>query len=195
MSEEETEKSIELADLYAKAQDDLKFNGDKGWETIKLCITLSSTLITVILGLLGAINYLPINFFVKALLIVALIPLPIMMKIIVDVSKKNFHRECRRMYENMTILMKIEDELPERKDLSDNRNFKEETKYLPNEWENKPFPNTKAFVTAMMQGKDKFYSNMRPIFSILRVFSYLLLSITCIITIIVIALALCSLGV
>lgn len=190
MPKEETMNSIKLADLYAKAQDDLKFNGDKGWETIKLCITLSSTLITVIMGLLGAINYLPINLFVKALLIVALIPLPILMKIIVNISAKNFERECRRMYENMTILMKIEVELPERKDLSANRNFNEETRYIPGEWEDGRFPNAKAFVTAMMQRKDKFYSNMSPIFSILRVSSYMLLSITCAIALIVISLAL-----
>jgi hypothetical protein len=201
MDKEETKKSIELGDLYAKAQDDLKFNGDKAWETIKLCITLSSMLITVILGLLGAINYFSINFFVKVLLIVALIPFPIMMKMIVDFLSKNFERECSRMYENMTILMKIEDELPERKDLSDSRNFMKETKYIPLKWEKdyispegkkNLFPNTEEFVKAMKQEKGKFYSNMRPIFSILRVFSYLLLSITCLIAIIVIAPALCS---
>ena len=94
------------------------------------------------------------------------------------------------MYENMTILMKIEDELPERKDMSDNRNFKEEKKYIPNEWGSKLFLNTEAFVNAMMEGKDKFYSSMKPIFSVLRIFSYILLSITCIIAIIVIILAL-----
>lgn len=196
MPKEETERSIKLSDLYVKAQDDLKFNGDKAWESIKLCITLSSTLITVTLGLLGAINYLSINFFIKALLIGGLIIFPIMMKRIVNVSAKNFERECRRMYENMTILMKIEDELPERKDLSDSRNFKEETTYIPPEWkENNLFPTTDAYVKATMQRKDRFYSNMRPIFSILRVFSNVLLSITCVIVIIVITQGLCSLGI
>ena len=194
MTKEETEKSIELSDLYTKAQDDLKYNGDKAWETIKLCITLSSMLITVILGLLEVINYFSINFSVKVILILALIIFPIMMIKIVDVSSKNFYRECSRMYENVTILMKIEDELPQRRDLSDNRNFKEEKDYIPKRWKEIRFPKTDAFVDFMMDDKkkDKFYSNMKPIFSILKIFSYVLLSIICIIAIIVIAKGLCS---
>ena len=40
------------------------------------------------------------------------------------------------MYENMPILMKIEDELPKRIDLSDNRNFKDEKEYIPDLWKN-----------------------------------------------------------
>ena len=131
-------------------------------------------MITVILGLLDAINYLSVNFFVKVILMVGLIPFPIMMERIVDYLSKNFYRECSRMYENVTILMKIEDELPQRRDLSDNRNFKGETDYIPNEWKKIKYPNTKAFVDAMMDDKkkDKFYSNLKPIFSILRFVSY-----------------------
>ncbi len=196
MAKEETEKSIELSDLYAKAQDDLKYNGDKAWESIKLCITLFSTLITVTLGLLGAINYLPVGFFVKASLIVTLIIFPIMLIIIVDFLSKNFHRECRRMYENATILMKIEDELPQRKDLSDSRNFMNETKYIPYRWEKdyispeegkNLFSDTEDFVNKMMQKKDALYSNMKPIFSFFRVFSYVLLAIIFAIAVIIIA--------
>lgn len=179
--------SIEIGDLYTKAQDDLKFNGDKAWETIKFCVTLSSTLITVTVGLLGAINYLAIDGVIKAFLIVALIPLIIMMKRLVDVTEKNFERECRRTYKNLAILMKIEDELPQRKDLSGNRNFKQETKYIPLEWEKNQFLTTEAYVTAMMQGKDKFYSNMRPIFPIFRRVSYVLLAIVSVIIIITVA--------
>ena len=189
MAKEETEKPIELSDLYAKAQDDLKYNGDKAWESIKLCITLSSMMITVILGLLDAINYLSINPLVKVLLIVGLIPFPIMMERFVYFLSKNFSRECSRMYENVTILMKIEDELPQRRDLSEIRNFKDEKEYIPYKWKKTKFPNTEAFVKAMMDDKkkDKFYSNLKPIFSILRVVSYMLLLIIVAIIIIIIA--------
>lgn len=171
--------SIEIGDLYRKAQDDVKFNGDKGWETIKFCLTLSSTLITLTVSLLGAINYLSINVVVKAFLTLSLILIMVMMKKLVDVTEKNFDRECRRMYENIAILMKIEDELPQRRDLRDNRNFKEEKEYIPDEWKKNQFLNTKAYVDAMMDGKkkDKFYSNMRPIFPIFRGLSYVVTAI------------------
>jgi hypothetical protein len=192
MTNEETEKPVELSDLYTKAQDDLEYNGDKAWESIKLCITLSSTLITITLGLLGAIDYLP-NYSVKASLIFVLIIFPIMMYYIVDVTSKNFDRECSRMYENVTILMKIEDELPERKDLS-NRNFTKENKYIPHRWEKdyispqgekNLFSDTEEFVKKMMKKKDALYSNMKPIFSIFRAFSCVLLMLILAIFIIV----------
>ncbi len=185
MEKEET-KSIELVDLYAKAQDDLKFNGDKAWESVKLCITLSSTLITIVLGLLGVINYFSINILVKVVLILALIPFPIMMASIVYFLFKNFKRECRRMYENMSILMKIEDELPQRKDVSKDRNFNEENDYIPSLWKGQQYAKTEDFVKATMSQSDRFYSNMQPIFSALKCFSYMLLGIIFIIASIVI---------
>jgi ABC-type multidrug transport system fused ATPase/permease subunit len=195
MAKEETEKPIELSDLYDKAQDDLKYNGDKAWESIKLCTALSSTLITVTLGLLGAIDFLPINFIVKAVLILVLIIFPLMIKTIVTSLSKNFHRECRRMYENMTILMKIEDELPDRKDLSDSRNFTKEKKYIPHRWEKdyissekekNLFSDTEDFVATLMEKKDALYSNMKPIFSILKGISYVLVLILISLAIIII---------
>jgi hypothetical protein len=189
MEKEET-KSIELSDLYAKAQDDLKLNADKAWESIKLCITLSSLLITVVLGLLEAITYFSTNFPVKIVLIFALVPFPILMIKTVDFLSKNFKRECRRMYENITILMKIEDELPQRRDLGDTGNFNKEKEYFPDEWKKIKFLDTKEYVDTMMQRKDKFYSNMKPLFSVLYACSYVLLSAICIIAVIVIVLAL-----
>jgi hypothetical protein len=169
--------SIKISDLYAKAQDDLKFNGDKAWETMKFSFTLSSALTTVIVSLLGVISYLSISVIAKAFFMLIPILVAIIMKEFVDVTEKNFERECRRMYENMTILMKIEDELPQRKDKSDNRNFRDETKYIPLEWEKCKFSTTKQYVDEMMRQNDRFYSNMRPIFSILRKVSYALIAI------------------
>ena len=166
---------VQISDLYAKAQDDLKFNGDKAWESIKLSFTLSSALTTVIVSLLGFINYLSIDVIAKTLFMLIPILVAIIMKKFVDVTEKNFKRECRRMYENMAILMKIEDELPKRKDKSDDRNFKDETKYIPPEWEKSKFSNTKQYVDEMMKQNDRFYSDMRPIFPTLRKVSYALM--------------------
>lgn len=178
--------SIEIVDLYRKAQDDVKFNGDKAWETIKFCVSLLSTLITITVGLIGVINYLSIDVVVKALLTLSLISVIITMLKIVDVTEINFDRECRRMYESMAIIMKIEDELPLRKDLGD-RNFKQETEYIPDKWKKTRFLSTKAYVNAMMERKDTLSSNMRRTFPIFRWLSYALLIIVIVIVIITVA--------
>ena len=91
------------------------------------------------------------------------------------------------MYENMPILMKIQDELPKRIDLSDNRNFKDEKEYIPDLWKKHRFTDTDAFIKAMMEEKDKFYSDMKPIFSRLKVISYVLVLILVSIAIIIMA--------
>jgi hypothetical protein len=183
---------IEIVNLYTKAYDDQKSHADNAWETIKFNITLSSTLITVTLSLLGAINYLAINAVVKAFLTGALILFPIIMKEIVDVGEKNFKRECKRMCEATAILMKIEEEFPQRKGLSENNHFYKDDKYTPRKWDSIKYPTTEKYIEAMMQTRDTFYSSMRPIFPIFRCLSYLLLSIIGIIVIMTIAPVLCS---
>lgn len=169
--------SIEIVDLYKKAQDDAKFNADKAWETIKFCTTVSSTLITVAVSLLGAINFLAIGLVVKALLTGTLILFPMMIMKIVHVAEENFQRECNRMYESIAILMKIEEELPKRIHLNRDSHFTDENRYTPSKWDEKKYPTTGKFIEAMMNESDKFHSSMRPVFSVLRLASYVLLSI------------------
>jgi hypothetical protein len=168
--------NIEIGDLYKKAQGDVEYQGDKGWETIKFCVTISSTLITATVGLLTVINYLPINVVIKPVLMLLLVPIMVIMERIVKVTKKNFNRECRRMYENITILMKIEDELPQRKDFKANRNFKEEKEYIPQDWKKMQYSNTDEYVKSWMGDKKRptFYSSMSPIFSLFQVISYVI---------------------
>jgi hypothetical protein len=170
--------TITIADLYKKAQDDAKFNADKAWETIKFCTTISSTLIAVTVSLLGAINApaLAIDLPIKALLTFILIIFPIMVVKIADLTEKNFKRECDRMYESIAILMKIEEELPERRS-NQKIHFSGEKTYTPQKWNDEKyrFPCTKQYTESMMKSSDKFHSSMRPVFSILRYVSYALL--------------------
>ncbi|MEM3616616.1 MAG: hypothetical protein QXJ31_01715 [Candidatus Bathyarchaeia archaeon] len=170
----------------------MKFNGERAWETMKLSLTLSSALTTVIVSLLGVINYLPIDGFTKAFSMLVPLLVGIIMKEFVNVAERNFERECRRMYENIAILMKIEAELPSRKDKRDDRNFKEETNYLPLAWEKCKFSNTEQFVDEMLKRNNSFYSSMKPIFSILRKVAYLLMAIVCSIILITIVSTLSS---
>ncbi len=173
--------SIQTGDIYKKAHDDMKFNADKAWETIKFCTAISSTLITVTVSLLGAINYLAINVVVKAILTGTLIMFPIMIMKIVNVAKENYQRECNRMYQSIAILMKIEEELPKRVHLSKDSHFTEEDRYTPREWDETKYPTTRKFIDAMMKESDKFHSSMIPIFSVLLIASYVLLLIVSVI--------------
>jgi len=95
---------------------------------------------------------------------------------IVHVAEENFQRECNRMYESVAILMKIEEELPKRVHLKDSH-FTEENTYTPRKWDETKYPTTRKFIDAMMNESDKFHSSMRPVFSVLRLASYVLLSI------------------
>ena len=74
-------------------------------------------------GLLGAINYLSITPVVKVFLMAALIAFPIINLRIVSVTENNFRRECKRMYAALAIVMKIENMLPNRKELDQRRFF------------------------------------------------------------------------
>jgi len=168
---------IEVVDLYKKAQEDTKFNADKGWETVKFSATLSSTLITVTLGLLGVINYLAISPFVKAFLTGTLVIFPIMMGKIIGVAQKNFERECERMYEAIATLMKIEEELPQRVNLNKAIHFREEPTYINPRWNENKYSKTDAYIKDMMLKSDKFHSSIKPIFSIFRIISNVLLGI------------------
>lgn len=80
--------SLDIDSFYKKTQDDKKFNADKAWETVKFCVTFCSTLITASVGLLGVINFLVQDVIVKAFLILAVLPLPLLMLRTIRTSKK-----------------------------------------------------------------------------------------------------------
>jgi len=164
---------ITKKELYSKAQDDLKFNGDKAWETIKFTVTLSSAIIAAIVGLIGVVISLT-DLTSKIVLLVGLILVAIMLKEIVDFAERNFERECKRMYENMTILMKLENELPPRENKMNN--FEKEDYYIPEKWRTERYSDTDDFVNKMLK-EDRFYSNMKPLFTNLRRLSYILMAI------------------
>jgi hypothetical protein len=168
---------IQIVDLYKKEYDYVKFNADKAWETIKFCTTIVTTLITVTVSLLGAINYLTISPIVKVFLMVALVAFPIISLKVIGVTEKNFERELRRMYEALTIIMKIEAYLPLRKDVKVNRVFGKENTFIPPEWEENKYPTTKGYIDAMIKADNKFYSSMKPIFSVFRIVSALVLGL------------------
>ncbi len=164
---------MNVTELYKKTQEDKKINADKAWETIKFSVTILSTLVTVTIALIGAINYLAIDPSVKPVFVSSTVLIPILMAVIVRIVGKNFERECIRMYESMAILMKIEEELPKRNVLAGS-NFWEED-YFPSYWKEPKYINTQKYIESMMGDSKKFYSSMKPIFSIFGLISLLLI--------------------
>jgi len=97
---------------------------------------------------------------------------------IVRIGSKNFDRQCRRMYNEATIIMKLEERfgvLGERAEKI-RRHFPKEEKYVPTDWEN-TWDTTKEYRDKMMSKNDAFYSNMSPIFKIFWWLSWALVSL------------------
>jgi hypothetical protein len=172
---------VGIDDLYRKAHDDMKFNADKAWETVKFHITLSSTLVTVTIGLFGFVNSLSVHAAIKTALTGALVLFPIIMLRIISVGKSNFERECSRMYEAIATVMKIEEKLPSREKLNSQNVLFGEDKFIPKRYEEerkkKNWKDTDEFIKDMLTGShDNFYRNMRRIFPVFAIVSYFLLA-------------------
>lgn len=168
---------ITLADIYKREHDSQLFLAERAWETIKFHITLSLTLITVTLGLFGLINSLGEPEIIRTVLIGALVLFPYIMFRIVSIGEENFQRECNRMYEAIAVLMKIEEKFDLRGELSEKNHFFREPRCTPLRYDEK-WETTEKFVDDMMEGtRDNFYTNMRRIFPIFRIVSYILISI------------------
>jgi hypothetical protein len=144
--------AIAVSDLYIKAQRDVEFQEEKGWETIKFFLTFSSTLFTVTLGLFFAIQYFKLGSAMTSGLSLSLILIMIILVIFSKISEVNFARECKRMYENIAIIMKIEDEFGRR---IKRAVLKEEAYYIPDTWKQTKQDTTRDFVRSVMTPKQK----------------------------------------
>ncbi len=170
--------SLDINSFYKKTQEDKKFNADKAWETVKFCLTFCSTLITASIGLLGVINFLVLDVIVKAILILSVLPLPFLMISTIRTLKKNFQRECNRMYRSIATLMKIEENLPKRTNLKPTNHFPKEKTLLDFPECDDNYPTTEKYIDAMMEKNNKFYLTMHPVFVILEILSWVMVGFT-----------------
>jgi hypothetical protein len=176
-------------EFYKKVHDDKKFFAEKGWESIKFHILLASSLISITVGALIAVHtsdvFLGLYNYTRAIFTGFLIILPITMFLVLRIGLKNFKRECKRMYEQASILMKLE----ERFDFSGERTekkkeFLKEKMYNPPRYYETKWNLTSSFIDDMLSCcKENFYCTMSRIFK-----TFMGISIGLIILIIIVAL-------
>ena len=168
-------------ELYKLTFGQERLLADKAWETIKFHILLSSSVISITIALLGYIQTLTLSEIIKMLLTGSVAILPYTMVRMLNMGSRNFRRECERLYEQITIRMKVEDKLDlrrERKE-AEKKLFPGDEKYIPARWDEKKWQSSKQFVDDMLSclTRNNFYCIMRPIFSIFRIVSYFLMAI------------------
>lgn len=183
----ENETNNEWLELYKKTNAERKIFAEKAWETIKIHIVLLSSLISITIGTLAVTHTSEIFLTLldekmKFLLNASLLILPIIMLRIIRTARLNFKRECKRMYEQISIIMKLEEKMGFLEERTENKQFKDDKGYFPKRYYDK-WDNSEKFVKDMMKRKDTIYRNMRQIFSIFEIISYVLISLVVLIAI------------
>jgi len=177
-------------EFYKKAHNDQTFFAEKAWETIKLHILLSSSLISITVGTLVLMHTSEVFFRFGAkeriILIGSLLILPITMILILYIGFRNFSRECRRMYEQASILMKLEEKFgfSVEKRAKERKQFLKDETYVPERYLEKIWDSSSEFIKDVMLRKDTLYGNMSPIFKI-----FLGVSVALIVSILIVILA------
>lgn len=89
---------------------------------------------------------------------------------ILIVGNKNFKRECERIYEQIAILIKLEDKFGLYRNLKSELNIIKDKNIFPKRYfkndQEKGWNTTEDFIEYMMGRKNTLYSNMRNIFRI-----------------------------
>jgi hypothetical protein len=105
----------DLFEFYRKTLEEKQVFVERAWDTVKLHILLSSSLVSVAIGALVAthtsetfMKLLPVS---RALVVMSLSLIPISMFAVLLLGKRNFRRECSRMYEHSGILIKLDERL------------------------------------------------------------------------------------
>lgn len=165
-------------EFYRRSNNIRYFFSDKAWETIKLHILLSSSLISVTIGALALMHtsgdYLALDKVMRFILVLLLVFLPVSMLLIVYQGSTNFVRECKRMYEQISIIMKLEEKLGLDGERTERKQFPKDDKYVPKRYD-EIWNDSNQFIKDMMSRKDTLYSNMFPIFRIFEGASFALI--------------------
>jgi hypothetical protein len=173
----------EWLEFYRKTASSMNFNATAGWETVKFHIVLSSSLISVTFVALVAIQTsASLDYNLKHLFTLGLVVLPITMLFVVRQGGENFKRECERMYDQVSILMKLEDKFGfyEKRD-GERHIFLNDDGYFPKkfygQWYSAKDVDSDKFREKMMSSSDTFYSTMRTVFMLFTNVSYGLIAL------------------
>jgi hypothetical protein len=171
--------NVRWDELYQKVLKEKHFFADKAWETIKFHTILSSSLISITIGALVGLHtsetFLELSIWKRLILLSILFILPYTMKKIIAIGFSNFERECERMYENSTILMKLEEKLGffQEREKKEKLTLPQDKTYIsPRSFEDKAekqWKTTKDFTRDMLncvENKKNLYCNMKKIFEL-----------------------------
>lgn len=168
-------------EIYDKNFQMFRENAKYSWEMIKFYTTLSSTIITVILGLVSVLftsqDFLSMPIESKNIILFIPILLAILNIIILYVGYGNYKRECERLYERLGILMKLEQKLgfydAKRSDIDKSTIFKNDDLYIPNRWKKDwNYDSEKDFIDIMTSSeRNSYFSKTYSMFYLLVGFS------------------------
>ena len=167
-------------EYYKRTCDMFRENAKYSWEMIKFYTILCSSIITIIFGFLGAMlsseifNIQPL--IIQIVILGFSIIFPLMLLWIIKLGRNNFSRECRNMYEQLAILIKIERKLglhtASRGD-DERIIFKNDDYYWPERWKDDwLLDSEKSFVDRMISlTRKSYYSNSIKIFTMFNYIS------------------------
>ena len=174
MTKEDINKWVDFHKYIANRH---RFQTERAWETIKLFILVFSSLISIYFTLIIAMFkfeiIVKIPFYLR-LFILSIFPFFLFLVCIV--GWLNFRRQCRRMYELISILIKVQEKLGLLNSRTENKYFPEDKYYVSDGW----LPNqrnSQEFINDLMKKRDTFYGIMKKYFFIFIMFSCLLMAV------------------
>ena len=166
-----------LVELHRHFTNQRISQANTGWETIKLNTVLSSALIS--LAVYSIIYVYTSEFFWKPEVLtfqdrfvvrILLLLIPIILGFINWRLHRNFNRQCIRIYELASIVIKIEEKMGLHQERTEKENFPNDKWYVPDDWKDSCCCTSKKFVDDCMKKKDAFYKSMVWVFRIFGFF-------------------------
>jgi len=166
----EKDRWIELHRHFSENWD---YRSNSTWETVKLNTALSSALTSLATY---SIIYLYTNSFFwetsqfttieRNVVRTSLLLIPVILLIVNIMSYRNFKRQCKRMYDTLSVIIKIQEMMGLYDERSRKEKFPEDKWYVPNYWKSLCFSTSKDFVEDSMKNRDRYYKNMLWLFRI-----------------------------
>lgn len=177
-SEDPNENWIELHRHFTQSWE---FRSTRTWETIKSNIVLSSALTS--LTIYSIVYIYTSEFFwttdlltTYMILGVRIIPIliPMLLFFVNLMFYRNFRRSCERVYEILSIVIKIEEKLGLYSVRSSRELIYNDKWYVPDDWKNLSSCSSEQYVAKMMVEKNRFYKSMVWLFWVFGAISVLL---------------------
>jgi hypothetical protein len=180
-----SEKKDMWIEFYKKTYNMFRENAQYSWDYIKFYTLTASAYIgitfTITVAILTNESLMTNTRHIAGLFIIALVILPILMYFIINIGENQFDKECNNLYEQLAIVMKIEEQngFRSKRELNENSIFHCDKYYVPNRWIKKEadWNTSEEFIKSMKEDKTSFYNRSLKLFNYLRFFSIVLVFI------------------